>query len=316
MQSKQESREEPLRQGEQLHASLGSTKRDNQDRLKEAEAVAHLGHYEIDVDQGTAIWSDETFRIFGIDPSTGEPTLETYRELIHPEDQEKVYQLFEECIQSGQSFDLEYRIRTPEGGIRHVHSLWRVGRDKQGRVNRFFGTIQDITEQKQAEEALRVSEEKYRALVDSSSDQIFMLSLDGVYLSSNDRVTQFGLQRGEDLKGRHISEVYSREVATFYLAQSEKVISMAEAVDFEHEMEEPRGRRYHRDTLFPIWRGEKLWAIGGICRDVTEPKRAEMALRESEKKFRLLYEEAPLSYQSLDMEGKIWVFTEFREMPP
>ena len=126
---------------------------------------------------------------------------------------------------------------------------------------------------------LKESEARYRSLVESSSEHIFMLSLDGVYLTSNDRVGQFGVGSGKSLIGRHLRDIYPPEVARIYQKQLKKVITKGKSIDFEHLMPEPDAEHFHLDTLYPIYRGSELYAVGGICRDITDKVLAERELR-------------------------------------
>ena len=142
--------------------------RKSKQALEEAEQIVHLGHYEIDTLSGKAIWSEEIFNIFGLDPNDGEPNVETYNTLIHPDDAAKVYELYEESIQNGATFDLVYRIVRPDKEVRYVYSNARTLLDKNGNTTKLFGTLQDITALKQVELALQESEERYRTLFENS----------------------------------------------------------------------------------------------------------------------------------------------------
>ena len=132
--------------------------------LKNAETTAHIGYYEIDVNTGKAVWSEETFRIFGLDPYGGEPTLETYRALVHPDDAAIVDQRFADSIEDQSPFDLNYRIVHSSGEIRYVHSISKVSTNPASAVIRMFGTLQDITERKRAEQALHDNAKRLRNL--------------------------------------------------------------------------------------------------------------------------------------------------------
>lgn len=142
---------------------------------------------------------------------------------------------------------------------------------------------QEIAIRKQKEEELRESEEKYRSLVESSNDQIFMLSPDGVYLESNDRVEQFGLNKGSRIVGKRLEDVYGEDAGT-HREKLEAVVASQSAHKFNHKLTSVSGRTIeHEDTFYPILRDGRLWAIGAICRDVTEQKHLESQLRQAQK---------------------------------
>ena len=124
---------------------------------------------------------------------------------------------------------------------------------------------------------------RYRSLVESLPDHIFMLGRDGIYLASNNAVSQFPLRNGEELAGKHYSDVYPDDVAEQYREQIEKLLATAQQVQFEHEIPGPDGPRYHVDTLYPVFRDNTLSAIGGTCRDITEEKRLEDQLQKARK---------------------------------
>ena len=138
--------------------------------------------------------------------------------------------------------------------------------------------IQDLTGAVDYEGGL---EERYRTLVESFSDHIFMLDPDGIYLTSNGQVKQFDFENVEALVGKHYSDVYPDDVAELYCEQIEKVLSTGREVRFEHEMPGPDGPGYHINTLYPIQRDKQVWALGGICRDITQRKiyEKELAIR-------------------------------------
>ncbi len=202
----------------------------------------------------------------------------SFLDAILPEDREGVMASFEKQAR-GEAIDVEYRIVRPDGSVRWMRSRGFPVRDESGEVYRVAGIAEDITERKRVEEVLRESEARYRALVESSSDQIFMLSREGTYLASNSQVGHLGLESGESLVGRHLRDVYPPEVAEFYQQQLEHVLATGQAVNFEHPMPQSDGNHYHLDTLYPIRRDGELWAVGGICRDITERKRAEEELQ-------------------------------------
>ncbi len=139
--------------------TIGSRKsrelQESKARLEEAQRVAHVGYWVWNLDTDRVTWSDETYRIFGLTPQESPIDLATIREMIHPEDRESVFRTAEEAIRGGAHPDSEHRLVRPNGEVRTAHSLGDLKRDASGRPYQMFGTVQDITDRKRAEEALQ-----------------------------------------------------------------------------------------------------------------------------------------------------------------
>ncbi|MEO8429088.1 MAG: PAS domain S-box protein [Verrucomicrobiota bacterium] len=135
--------------------------RQSEANLARAQAIAHLGSYEINVQgSGMVRWSAETFRILGLDPAKGELSTEEYLNcVVHPEDQTLVRESTDRAMKEGTRHDLEYRIVRPDSSIRHVHSIAEPVLGADNKVARLPGTFQDVTERKQLEKGiLEISE--------------------------------------------------------------------------------------------------------------------------------------------------------------
>ena len=127
---------------------------DREELLLQALRIAGVGGWEFDPAGGTLSWSEETFRIFGVDPETVEPTSELFYDLVHPDDRDRMFAEQIHSFEAGATFDQEYRIVRPDGALRHLISRAQVvprGRDRQ---NRFLGVVQDVTERRSIEQTL------------------------------------------------------------------------------------------------------------------------------------------------------------------
>jgi PAS domain S-box-containing protein len=142
--------------------SLSRDLQESKARLEEAQRVAHLGYWDWDIETNVVVWSDETYRIFGVERGERPMDFATVRALVHPEDRDALYSTVDVELEAGVHPVADFRIVTPSGEVRTVHAitskLWSSlpgdpGKGRSGKTNRLFGTVQDITELKQAEEA-------------------------------------------------------------------------------------------------------------------------------------------------------------------
>ncbi len=127
---------------------------ESDDTLREAQEIAHLGRFEWDIQGDRVRWSDELFRIFGVDPGSFDATFEAYVRRVHPEDRRLAQGAIEETLRSGNPLASEYRIVLPDGTTRWLQSRARLVQDDDGRPLRMLGICQDITTQKTTEAAL------------------------------------------------------------------------------------------------------------------------------------------------------------------
>ena len=144
----------------------------------------------------------------------------------------------------------------------------------------------------QVKAALKASEDRYQALMNSARQHIFMLNREGVYLESNRQVSQFGLENGEALVGLCLDDVFPTELAETYIQQMERVLATGLEVEFEYPMLAQDGEHEYLVTLYPIYRYGEIEAIGGISRDISGSKRAENAVRLAEERYHSIYENA------------------------
>ncbi|OGR18831.1 MAG: hypothetical protein A2X81_09300 [Desulfobacterales bacterium GWB2_56_26] len=131
--------------------------RESEMRLNRAQEIAHLGSWELDLTRNEVIWSDELYRIFGLNPQEFPATYEAFLEHVHPDERMAVKKAYRESLQAGcESYQHEYRIvRSSNGEIRLIHSKCQHVRNEDGRVIRSMGMALDITERRQTEEKLR-----------------------------------------------------------------------------------------------------------------------------------------------------------------
>ena len=144
--------------------------------LEEAQRIAHVGYWDHDLATNLITWSDETFRIWGLLPGDNPMTFARVAELIHPEDRQRIVAAAAEAVGAGPPYNVEYRLVRPNGEVRIVHSRGDVTGVESGRACRRFGVIQDITERKLAEAALR----ERAQLLDLTHDTIFVRGMNDV----------------------------------------------------------------------------------------------------------------------------------------
>ena len=281
--------------------------RGSKQALEEAEQLVHLGHYEIDIATGKAIWSDEIFNIFGLDPNGKEPTVETYNDLIYPDDRPKVYELYEKSAQNSAPFDLVYRIVRLDGAIRYVHSNAKVMKDKAGNP-KLFGTFQDITELKRVELALQESESLYHDLVETAQDLIWQCDQEGRYIYLNPAWEQvFGYQLDEML-GKPFTDFQppdyaQRDMETFSYLIKGNSVARYETVHLAKDGRELRlvfNAKAVRDPQ------ENVVGTRGTAYDITVRKRAEEALQASESLLQESQKIARLGHYKLDVASGVW----------
>jgi PAS domain S-box-containing protein len=143
--------DELRRSNEQLAETNERLKR-SEAYLAEAQRLSHMGSWADDPARRKALyWSDEMFRIHGLDPQQGPPTSETFLEHIHPEDRESVHEVMCNAVQEKTEYDVEHRVILPNGTIKHVHALGHPVLNRSGDVVEVVGSAVDVTERKRAE---------------------------------------------------------------------------------------------------------------------------------------------------------------------
>src|SRR5438445_2518852 len=146
--------------------SVYETLQDSNAKLEEAQRITHVGYWEWDLATDCLIWSDETYRIFGLRPQERPMNADALRKIVHPEDRDRVFREKEQTITSGAYYDVENRIVRPSGEVRVLNSTRALKKDVSGRPTHFYGTVQDITDRKRAEEALLRSLTKQQRLTE------------------------------------------------------------------------------------------------------------------------------------------------------
>lgn len=123
--------------------------------LRAAQRIGKLGSWEFDLVTGKITWSDEVFRIFGLDPAAGPPTYDELLQLYPPEDREYHERIVRTGIETGEPYDLSCRANRPDGSLVYIQARGEPVFDETGELVQLIGTILDITEQKEAEAKLR-----------------------------------------------------------------------------------------------------------------------------------------------------------------
>lgn len=128
-------------------------------QLSEAQRIAHMGHWSWDVGRKNIAWSDEIFRIFGVEKETFKSTFDSVSKLIHKRDLGRLMQGFERAVIDKKEYSLEFRLIRPDGTLRYAICEGRCKLDDDGDVVKLFGIIRDITDQTLTERALRQAKE-------------------------------------------------------------------------------------------------------------------------------------------------------------
>src|SRR5271157_1006009 len=260
--------------------------------LKEAQGLSHTGSWALDAStREYSYWSDEMFRIFGVDPHSGIPIRETMGRRIHPEDASRATAGFEKSLREKVDTSDEYRFVLPDGTIKHLQSIRHPVLNDAGDVVQLVGTFVDITERKRAEESLRESEMRFRTFVDHAADAFFLHDQDHKVLDVNRQACEnLGYTR-EELIGMYPLD-FDPDIDAARLQQICEQLAAGQVCTFETRHRRKNGTVFPVEiSLRPFRRGDRQLHLA-LVRDITDRKAAAEALREGETRFRTFVDHA------------------------
>jgi PAS domain S-box-containing protein len=255
-------KEEALRRSESLLAG--------------AQQMAHLGSWYLDLTSGAFDWSDEHYRIFGFEPREPPVTLDRAWDRVHPDDRARVQALFDRAIRDRRPYECIFRLILDDGSVRIVQSRGRPAFDEGGELVRMAGTIQDITERTQVEQALRQSEERFQVAL-SASPGIMVFSQDMGLRYTWAYNPQFG-DTVEDVLGKTDAEILNPEDAARVTAVKRRVLHSGVRAREEMTVTREETRAYDL-SLEPLRDPTgQVTGITCVAVDITDRKRLEEAL--------------------------------------
>ncbi len=250
----------------------------SEERLSEAQQIAGLGSWARNIETNRQIWSDNTYRLFGFEPGEVNPTLETFLNMVHPDDKERITRQTQEVTSQGKPFQGEYRIIRKDGTVRWIYSQSNVRLNDTGEPVEIIGIAQDITERRKAEEALRENESRYRAVVDNAGEGIVVVQGERLQFVNPYVEAVMGCTQ-EELKSRPFIEFIHPDdrgrVMDIHVKRF-KGDEVPAAYEFRVIDKDGNTRCLENNGILTEWLGRP--ATLNFLRDITERKRIEEAL--------------------------------------
>jgi PAS domain S-box-containing protein len=284
------------------------------DQLETAQQIAKLGYWSHDLRTDVLFWSKEVYMIFGVEDQSLGLSSSTFFHHIHTDDKNEFRKQQDLVLNGVAPLQYEYRIVLPNGEIKYVIQKGAVIYDDAKNPLRIEGTIQDITEAKKAELALKVKEEQLNLIYNSTAGIIFLLGVenngeDFYFISMNNSGLETIGAKPEDLFNKPVREVIPEPSFSLVITKYKEAIQTGKPVVWQEETPYPTGTKTGIVTVTPIYDNEgNCVRLVGSVNDITELKETERSLAISRQQYKSLFDQNPDAVYSLDLEGN---FTDF-----
>ena len=257
-------------------------------RFSEAQQVANVGSWEWNVRGGSEYWSDQMYRIFGVEPGAVTPSFEAFSGFLHPDDRDIIDRTIHQAIANHRPFQCDNRIIRPDGEIRTLHVQGRVVLGENEEVIRFVGTTQDITDRQRAAEIVRRSERRLQTIIDTEPACVKLVSSGGVVLDMNRAgLEMIGAQSFGDIAQRAVTDLVHPDDRNRFLGMHQRACNGSPGrlefriIGLNGDMRWVDSHAVPFETFTDS--GETRTAVLSVTSDVTERKRLEDELRQSQK---------------------------------
>jgi PAS domain S-box-containing protein len=278
---------------------------------RQAQRVAHVGNWELDLFRNSMIWSAEQFRLLGMAPENCSPSWELLLSCVHPEDRPAVIEWIRTVQATHESGRLNFRLLLPSNRVRVLHSRADVVLDETGRTVRVVGISQDITERQHAEDLIRASELKFRSVTQSVGEAIISADRRGhIILWNRAAETIFGYAEDEVL-GRHLSLIMPERYRAECLEDSDGTATTGETNRLMMPVEWPglrkNGSEFPMDLTLSWWTTKEGRFQTAVVRDITRQKEAAEALRKvnEELESRVAQRTAELTAANEELQAEV-----------
>jgi PAS domain S-box-containing protein len=257
--------------------------------LQESQRIARIGSFRWDQRTRVNVWSEELFDIHGLPVGEHAPG-EEYRDLIHPGDWDDVHAFLARSYATLEPYEHEYRIVRPDGEVRWIHAHGEPISDDAGNYIGMQGTCQDVTERRRAEDAVRASEERFRALVGSAPDAAVVVDDAGQIVLVNEEATKLFGYEPDEMVGRSVdmlvpdeSRVVHRRDRNAYMADPRR---RGMGADRELWAQRKDGARIPVSINLSSVHTEAGSLVIAVVRDITERRMAEASMRDAYERER------------------------------
>ncbi|MCU0566665.1 MAG: PAS domain-containing protein [Oculatellaceae cyanobacterium Prado106] len=267
--------EQEIEDRKQVEAAL----RQRETTLKKVQQIAKIGSWEFNLQNRQTIWSEELYRMHGLDPHQPPPTPEEVFMLTHPDDRPIHQQQIVEPVYRGQAFAADIRIVAQDGTLRYVEARGEPILDERLQLIGYIGITHDLTERRITEDKLRQSEATNRALVQSIPDLLIRIHRDATWLDVvyGSNVKLFGLSQSQI--ERHIQELLPLGSAAELMKTIRQVLHTQQIQVKERSVLFNQKRFYGETRIMPCAEDEVLV----IFRDVSDRKQAELELKDAKE---------------------------------
>ncbi len=303
--ARQRAEEELFRTKEEL--------RESQERLHAALSAAGTGTFRWDIPTNRVEWDGNLDRLFGLDPTKREQSLEVFVRAIHPEDRPAFEANLRRCVQGERDFDMEFRVVRPDGTLCWVHDRAKGFRDAAGQVLYMTGACADVTSRRETAEADRTNDERLRAMFNQAAVGMAIVALDGTFLDTNRKFADIVGYSGEELRSRTFRELTHPDDLRATQVVTEDLLS-GRATDFSLE------KQYIRKDGAVVWSLTTVTLLRdgegrpqrflSVIEDITSRKRAERALLDETRTLELLNDSGKLLAAKLDLESLVQAVTD------